>query len=1503
MLERTASPLELCALRRILHHSPRPGRRLQPTFWKHGAARLEHSATWAALRRARAHALADPNLEANRRKSSLSTRFDTPESLYLSVANPLTPAPRSPLLDTYDRSLSGPSLLQYRSITTSAPLRFSSTPIIHESHQPSAVEDVESIAQHPHDDAPGPGPQGPARGAPNDPKPKSEVPYKEALKPEDHKSAAQLRHELQRTFGGPTIHNLRTLLSGRKNKSLRKSLVAQGVGFLYEGLPVMDKLHAQIPAIKYLDKFQFDEHIVRQCSSLGVQLRPDEPHDAVLLFSVRCNLVVDKAAALGQLEKNLGLDVAADILKAILRASLKEGDWPLLRDACNIWFSQKKKFPQMDSLGSVLTVRKLIKPFWLQLQKEISQTAGSGDAQGNEPARPHADFPASEPGTIRVPKVVHQLDGIETGATEGRPSVVTVASLSRAQLDRVSSSIAGLLVELAQKAAAPPSNPESTLAFLHTIRSPELYCDFIKRMATKASKERLRWLFFNFRGKLGPELYPRLLPTIFGYSLAHDQETLLEIHEEFCNHHYAQGKAASEASAALRDWWMKYGVRGALLEWVQDIDAPSPYVEVFKRHGDDDMVQFAMSDLRNRREARQKHESWREELNTYVKEGDYAGALELWRPRFNSDKPDVFTLSKLMNLSADYGDVAFTLGLFDKAKQWKVNLKPQVIIPVVKAFGINGSLNEARRICGWALDNGVRSTEVCNTMLGLYAASNHLHNFQRLMDLMAEKKIPQDHQTYLHLLEVLTHCGQGHEAYRLLKGAININFKGLTTDHFETILAGIITVGDYRLVFQFLKRMKAENVPMTLNIQSLLVKAAHRWKTTSDPSRPKPESIPDVLPTTTELIDMYRETRKSDIAAARRFERKRSMPNTPPMDPPKQQSRDPLIVKRIALTIAEAGDYEGLRTMASIYLQKYDRPAKLQEGIYEKFLPTGMITGFMRLAFQRGDDARVRYLWQANLDRQRELTPKRSKDAATSRTAPKAHPKRQYSLDESYRVLIATMLRQGDAEGVLQTLTDLDGAGYQLSQVTWNEAIRALGLMRKWKEAFSYCERILMPNWLGWKHMRRFKLLRTRWQAIEFHWTGVSREEMDEMEGLHAEQELRELEQYDDSEEVDESRQVSEEEEQRESEEIRDLEDAVMEPVEAPQLVLEEVSPAPPPTQAELEKMERDAEKERQFLEDLKLVRPILLREFVRRHRKRRQRERKRLGTSINLATNFLYVGKNQRHLRPDSQTLRLLGDGYYEMKEGGGEWAEDLYKWLNMTCPSTVHAIITLIYARELDSPFDPAEARPPAPFSDEEQRAIKNVLTTLRRRRQRAWHDVHRLNKAKRAARWRRSRLKVGDTWVLKEGAKRRRAAKAATRWDDASERDEGWEDVPAQEAEAEAETAEGEGAPDATQRAPLSPTEEFWLRRGFSAPAPEPAAEEKAQEEKEEKDDEADEESAGPAFKPRAPKSRISKVRAGQRAWERKVAAEKKAEREAYAARPTAVKQVKSKGRRRR
>lgn len=1486
---------------------------------KHGAARLEHSATRAVLRRAGAHTLADTNGEAARQRSPLSTRYDALESLYLSAASPPFLARRSPLLDTYDRSLSGPSPLQYRSITTSAPLRFSATSIIHEDHQSGTVEEsksartevhpdnVEPIAQRPYDDALGPELQGSAQGAPNVPKRKSEVPYKEALEPEGYKFTALSRHELRRTFGGPTLNNLRALTSGRMHKSHRNSVLVQGVMFLYEGLSVMDKLHTQTAAIKYLVKrFQFDENIARLCSPLAVHLYPKEPRESVTLFSVRCNLEIDKAAALEQLKENLRRDVAAKILKLILRASFAKGDWSLLRDACYIWFTKNRKFPQLGGVVSVAESRNVIKPFWLELQNHISQTAGHGDAQGDEPAESQIRLAKRDPATVRVPNVTHPLDDLEPGAArQSRLSVVTVSSLPRAQLDRVSSAIAGLLVEVTQRAVAPPANPENTLVYLHTIRSPELYIEFVKRMATKVTKERLRWLFVGFRDKLGRGLHHRLVPTEFECYKVLDPDRLLMIHENFCNHYYAQ-EAAPQDSNALRDWWTRYGVRGALLEWVQDIDAPSPYVEVFKRHGDDDMVQFATRELRKRRETRQKHELWREELSTYVKEGDYAGALELWRPRFDSDEPDVYTLTTLMNLSADYGDVAFTLGLFDKAKEWKVNLKPQIIIPVLKAFGTNGSLNEARRIFGWALDNNLRSTEVCNTMLGLYASSNHLHHFQRLMDLMTEKKIPQDHQTYLHLLEVLTHCGQGHEAYRLLKGAITINFKGLTTDHFETILAGIITVRDYRLVFKFAKRMKAENVPMTLNILSLLVKAGHRWEVSSDPDRPRPDSIPDVVPTTKDLVNMYRKTRESDIAEARRFEKESSMPNTPPMDPPKQQSRDPLIVKRVALSIAEAGDFEGLRTMASIYLQKYDQPATLHEGIYEKFLPTGMITGFMRLAFQRGDDARVRYLWQANLDRQRELTPKRPKDAATSRTAPKAHPKKQYSLDESYRVLIATMVRQGDAEGVLQTLTDLDGAGYQLSQATWNDAIRALGLLRKWKEAFSYCERILMPNWLGWKHMRTFKLLRTRWQAIEFHWTGVSREEMDAMEGRHAEQELHELEQYEDSEEVDESRHVSEEERLREMEVIRDLEDAVMEPVEASQVDLAEAASGPPPTQAELEKMERDAEKERQFLEDLQLVRPILLREFVRRHRKRRQRERKRLGTSIKLATNFLYVGKNQRHLRPDSQTLRLLGDGYYEMKEGGGEWAEDLYKWLNMTCPSTVHAIITLIYARELDSPFDPAEARPPAPFSDEEQRAIKNVLTTLRRRRQRAWHDVHRVNKATREAEWRRSRIKIGDVWVVKESAKKKKEATAPATWGGAEgregEEDAEWEDVPAEEAEVEA-PAEGEGeGEDAAQRAPLSPTEEFWLRRGFDAPAEEPPAEEKA-EEKEEGAEEEDEEEAGPAFKPRAPKSRIAKVRAGQRAWEKLMEAEKKAEREAYAARPSVAKQTKSKGRRRR
>lgn len=1058
MLERAASSLELCAARRILcrptrhaYSCPTP----QAAFWQHGAAALELSAAWAALQRARAPTGRGPILRSKR----LLTRYDAVESLYLSNTIPPSVARRSPF--SLDLQHSFPSPIRARPITTSALRRLPTAPrgtstYLPRNGQSSALSRINASAPRRH---------------------------LSSSEPEGSNSSR------------PGLEILSLIDTSQGNECVER------VCELWKSVPSEEKPSLRLNVVRYLRRVSRGEDDVRRCWDLLSELPPALLKDHLILDAVWCaaklgmhtraveflRLSLDSDRTANRHQEDPQNALSMGIFKEILTSSFETASWPLLWDACRTWcmgvFSHEH--PKPDFLNSLAGSEKATPKFWQHLKDQENAAEKDGVLVG-EPSAAHAKLSSdgsSSNAILHAEAASEANPGLESvqRPLEATPPTAEFDSAPKQDLDGTFAFTTRLLLTVARQVLLRPCKPPVAIAFLRTMRYPEHYTLYFQQMVSAGTTHNLPMLFDDRRSLPALEMDPQILRIMFNVYHPLNPNGLLEVHRLFCRLHYEGSQGSPRDPAELRDWWRNYAIRGVLSNYARDPLVFLPYVEESKYRGDSNTEQFAMELVKRKLRFEDRDLPWFAELKRYAERLDYEGAMEVWHPRFKGDKPDKVTLVTLMRVASERGDVAFTTGLFDKARLWGLDRTPEVLIPVIRAFGMHRSPEEASKICTWAIDNGAATTQVFNAMLEVYADLNRLHELRGLMKVMAEHSIPWDDQTYMHLMKSLGRTKRGFDAHGLLNKASDLGIQGLTLEHFETSMAGAVKMGIYRLAYVSARRMKREGLPISLGATSLLVKAAHRWKQSEAEHSVSPGMEKELL-TGKDLVELYRKTAQSDTETMQRG-------GEPGL------SRDRLTIKRVAFTLAEVGDRESLYEFASVYFDA------MQREYSERHLPSGVITALMVLHFEHlGEYERVKDLWRILWDRHYQTPQQRMAGVEASyRTAPKVHPKSQYALDEGFRVMQQVLARERNADGLLQLIYDITSQGYLLGQRNWNHAIQALVTMGKWKEAFKFNEQMLMPNWTGWRHFRRFKNLRRRRQAWDAH--DALREEQESTQG------------------------------------------------------------------------------------------------------------------------------------------------------------------------------------------------------------------------------------------------------------------------------------------------------------------------------------------------------------------------------------------------------------------
>ncbi|KAI0165980.1 hypothetical protein GGR57DRAFT_531 [Xylariaceae sp. FL1272] len=447
---------------------------------------------------------------------------------------------------------------------------------------------------------------------------------------------------------------------------------------------------------------------------------------------------------------------------------------------------------------------------------------------------------------------------------------------------------------------------------------------------------------------------------------------------------------------------------------------------------------------------------WNILLRAYVKANNYDGAIETFERMCTRLKPDRYTYATLMHMAGSRGDLGFTVLLYRRARSAGIVPDDAILGSIVDAYCQNDHFQDAEDVCVRATNRGVATTWTWNRLLYYHALRRDLGGLNDILSRMAAKNMAYDQFTYQYLLLGLGLCRQSQHALQLLITALKDNLFTVTPAHFQLVMGALIKTGEPKNIMRLHMLMREVGYPSSEETWFRLAQATTQLRTFSK--------------------DGVQNGRQDWLGKALRIFYK--MYGIRPDAIKQSQPPSPTPGTKLKGSIGPAREAYHFSTMMNLYADLNDgvRVGELA-GLYryvfqgttheEPALPLSMLDAMLHSSFRAERHERVQEIW--DLMFQTAKTEAFSMDfQKNSPRSSKISPKYRHALCSGLRVMHKMYFKQGNYAGLETLVKDVLEAGFQLDGQNWNLYVQLLARTKQYEVAFGICEKVLMPNWLGW---------------------------------------------------------------------------------------------------------------------------------------------------------------------------------------------------------------------------------------------------------------------------------------------------------------------------------------------------------------------------------------------------------------------------------------------------
>ena len=449
---------------------------------------------------------------------------------------------------------------------------------------------------------------------------------------------------------------------------------------------------------------------------------------------------------------------------------------------------------------------------------------------------------------------------------------------------------------------------------------------------------------------------------------------------------------------------------------------------------------------------------WNTVIAAHARVSDISGALE-WHQRLikSGPKPNAITFATLMNMYAPLGKVDIIEDLISKCKQQRLKLSTSMIDSLVVAHIKNDDIPNAERICEDALKMRLvgSRTHMWNCLLSAYALRYGLSEFKAIHQRMQDAGVHSDTETWAAILQSFCVKNRPTIAFQILKKTMSQQGIRATALHYAVILRGCIRSRQYGQFVRTAQDMVDRGIKPNFSALRLLVEGAVRLD-----RRDRPED---------ESLDIPFESPRAETLLSEgldRIDRSELAPKEPILGIGPQRLDEAYLSNYFGSLIESYGSQRNYPKAIETYNRYYDTVMEHSPGA-DVDPPINILTALMMAHYRQGNYAEVENCWYLVINKAESYASRLGSDL--SKPGWVQHPRR-FMLNWPLGHYMRSLLAVDRVEDIHSVVTDLEKAGYALTNRNWNVYVQCLAMSQQPQEAkaFRLCEQELMHDWTGW---------------------------------------------------------------------------------------------------------------------------------------------------------------------------------------------------------------------------------------------------------------------------------------------------------------------------------------------------------------------------------------------------------------------------------------------------
>ena len=448
---------------------------------------------------------------------------------------------------------------------------------------------------------------------------------------------------------------------------------------------------------------------------------------------------------------------------------------------------------------------------------------------------------------------------------------------------------------------------------------------------------------------------------------------------------------------------------------------------------------------------------WNLMIAMHARVSDVAGTMRYYNQLLESGtQPNGITFATMMSFHGARGEVEAIENLLWECETRGIAKTFAMIDPLVLAHIRNDDIDTAERLAKKALNMDLSGvpTRMWNYLLNALAIRRDLVKINQTLQTMQGENVPMDAFTYAALIHSLCVARQPGAAYKVLNVIMDHQNIKPSPIHYALIMSGFIANEEYdnaiNVFTTMLKHHKSD-----FNTQQVAITAATRIDL-EEMSQEGHEASSHTLEQAEKLLDEVLGNVDAQELAA----------HGPVMGVKSQRIDEAYISGYFVFMIHAYGKQKAFDKVAELY-NKYVATATTIQPDIKINPPINMLVALMATHNHAKEYGEVERCWHLALEKSGQLA--RRSDANDTSQPGWVLPSRRHILSQPLRYYSEALVLTDRVDEIQPLLKQLLFFGYDPDNRCWNNLVQILCRARREVQAFEICERVLMPDFPGWR--------------------------------------------------------------------------------------------------------------------------------------------------------------------------------------------------------------------------------------------------------------------------------------------------------------------------------------------------------------------------------------------------------------------------------------------------